>query len=103
VSTHRVPKQVMYFATGVVSLFAPLVMTIMTPKWAIVVGSCGIVLWILLLLTENALAMIVGSAFCGCSSALLWVAQGVYTSRSRGGSKAHNMFWLMYLGCALTG
>lgn len=87
---------IIYFLFGTAGLLAPLFVSRVGPKWTICIGLLTDVLWIGALLLNVAGVVIAASVLVGCGSGLIWVAEGVYVSRTRAGPRAHNVFWMIF-------
>jgi hypothetical protein len=85
------------FATfGISSLFVPLFIVRLHPKWLIFVSSVGFTLWIGALMTGVLPLVIVASVVVGMCTAITWVSNGTYVARSRTGSRGANLFWFIF-------
>jgi hypothetical protein len=94
---------IIFFVFALASLFAPLAVAVLDPKWCIWISSVLLTFFIGMLLTGILGLVIFGSVLAGCASGLIWIGCGAYLGRSRRGSIANNAFWLIFFSSWLFG
>jgi MFS family permease len=94
---------IIFYVFGVFSIVAPAIVARLDPKWCIVLSTLCFTFWIGTLMSGILGLVIFGSVMVGVASGVIWVATGPYLGRSRRGSLANNVFWLIFFTSWLFG